>query len=82
MVNKTGVPSRTRPETHIFRLRNKGFPHLHAYGTGDEHVRIFVEVPQSLNKEQTRTLKEYAKTIGEDSTPLRKSFLERLRKII
>ena len=66
----------------IFRLRGKGFPHLHAYGTGDEHVRVFVEVPTSLSAQQARALKEFAKTLGEESSPLRKSFLERLKKFV
>ena len=66
----------------IFRLRGKGFPHLNSYGSGDEHVRVFVEIPGSLTGEQTRALKEFAKTLGDESTPMRKSFLERLKKIV
>ncbi len=66
----------------LFRLRGKGIPHLNSYGTGDEHVRVIVEVPQSLNREQSKALEQFAKTIGDESTPMRRSFLEKLKKIV
>ncbi|GAF68237.1 unnamed protein product, partial [marine sediment metagenome] len=78
---KMKVPPGTQ-SGKIFRLRNKGFPHLRLYGSGDEHVKIFVEVPGSLNAKQTKALREFAMTLGDESTPLRKSFLERLKKIV
>ncbi|MBL7071685.1 MAG: molecular chaperone DnaJ [Candidatus Omnitrophica bacterium] len=78
---KMKVPAGTQ-SGKLFRLRGKGVPHLNLYGTGDEHVRVFVEIPQSLSHEQSNTLKEFAKAIGDESTPLRKSFLERLKKIM
>ena len=75
------VPAGTQ-SGKIFRLRGKGFPHLSSYGSGDEHVRIFVEVPGSLNSEQTKALREFGKTLGDEANPMRKSFLERLKKIV
>jgi molecular chaperone DnaJ len=78
---KMKVPPGTQ-SGKIFRLRAKGFPRLNSYGTGDEHVRVFVEVPESLTSEQTKTLKEFAETLGSESTPMRKTFLERLKKFV
>ena len=78
---KMKVPAGTQ-SGKIFRLRGKGFPHLHLYGSGDEHVRVFVEIPQSLDLEQTKILREFAKTLGGESSPMRKSFLERLKKFV
>ena len=76
---KMKVPAGTQNGS-IFRLRGKGFPHLNSYSSGDEHVRVFVEIPQTLSREQTKTLKEFAKTLDDKSTPMRKSFLDRLKK--
>lgn len=78
---KMKVPAGTQ-SGKIFRMRGKGFPHLSSYGSGDEHVRVFVEVPESLTSEQVKALKEFAKTLGDESTPMRKSFLERLKKFV
>jgi molecular chaperone DnaJ len=78
---KMKIPPGTQ-SVKVFRLRGKGFSRLHLPGSGDEHVRVFVEIPQSLSKEQTRVLKEFAKTLGEESSPIRKSFLERLKKFV
>ena len=76
---KMKVPAGTQ-NGKIFRIRGKGFPHLNYYGAGDEHVRVFVEIPQSLTSEQTRALKTFANTLGDESTPLHRSFLDRLKK--
>ena len=78
---KMKVPAGTQ-SGKIFRLRGKGFPRLHSYGSGDEHVRVFVEVPESLTSEQAKTLKEFARTLGDESSPMRRSFLERLKKFV
>ncbi|MEA3305767.1 MAG: DnaJ C-terminal domain-containing protein, partial [Candidatus Omnitrophota bacterium] len=78
---KMKVPPGTQ-SGKIFRLRGRGFPHLRSYGSGDEHVRIFVEVPQSLNAKQAKILKEFAAVPGNELTPLRKSFLERLKRLV
>jgi molecular chaperone DnaJ len=36
----------------IFRLKGKGIQHLNHYGSGDELVRIRVETPEHLSKEE------------------------------
>ena len=76
---KMKVPPGTQ-SGKIFRLRGRGFPHLRLYGSGDEHVKIFVEVPQSLNAKQAKILKEFAAALDNELTPMRKSFLEWLKK--
>lgn len=78
---KMKIPAGTQ-SGKIFRLRGKGFPHLNLYGAGDEHVRVFVEIPESLTSEQRKALKDFERTLGDESTPMRKSFLERLKKLV
>jgi molecular chaperone DnaJ len=48
----------------IFRLKDKGIPHLHGRGTGDQLVVLRVKTPESLNKEQRRLFEELAKSLG------------------
>lgn len=48
---KLKVPSGTQSGT-IFRLKGKGMPALGGYGKGDEHVRVIIEIPTEITKEQ------------------------------
>jgi molecular chaperone DnaJ len=58
------IPPGTQ-NSHVFRLRGKGFPSLHMSGKGDELVKINVEVPTKLNDRQKKLLKEFAEISGE-----------------
>jgi molecular chaperone DnaJ len=42
----------------MMRLRERGVPHLHGRGTGDEYVRINVQIPEKLNHEQKNLVEE------------------------
>lgn len=49
------VKIRIRPGTTggtMVRLRERGIPHLHGRGKGDEYIRLNVLVPDKLNREQ------------------------------
>jgi len=48
----------------IFKLKDKGIPHLRGGGRGDQLVILHVVTPESLNKEQRRLFEELAKTLG------------------
>ncbi len=48
----------------VLRLKNKGIPHLHGSGRGDQLVRLLVVTPESLNKEQHQLFEELAKILG------------------
>jgi len=55
------VKVRIRPGTQsgiMMRLRERGVPHLHGRGTGDEYVRINVAIPEKLNHEQRNIIEE------------------------
>lgn len=75
------VPSGTQSGT-IFKVRGKGLPQLNRSGTGDLLVKLVVEVPTKLNSEQRRKLEELSELMGEDNTPLHKSFLEKVRDFL
>ncbi len=44
----------------VFRLKNKGIPHLRGRGSGDQLVMVSVVTPESLTKEQRRLFEELA----------------------
>lgn len=48
----------------VFRLKDKGIPHLHGSGRGDQLVRLLVVTPESLTKEQRRLFEELARSLG------------------
>ena len=63
------VPSGTQSGT-TFRLRGKGMPSLRSRGhTGDQLVRVHVEVPTKLNSEEEKILKDFARVCGDADHP-------------
>jgi molecular chaperone DnaJ len=63
----------------IFKLRGKGIVNVEGRGRGDLLARVVVEVPTRLNAEQRRKLEEFSALVGEENTPLHKSFFERAK---
>lgn len=51
----------------ILRLRNKGLPSVNGYGNGDQIINVSVYIPESLNKNEQKALKELEKS--ENFTP-------------
>ncbi|MFH0977750.1 MAG: molecular chaperone DnaJ [Candidatus Woesearchaeota archaeon] len=60
------IPPGTQSST-VFRLRGKGIPSLHGFGTGSENVRVVVQVPEKLTKRQKELLKEFDSETGKRS---------------
>jgi molecular chaperone DnaJ len=73
------IPPGTQSGT-TFRLRNHGMPHLRGGSKGDLLIRVHVEVPTKLNKEQSKKLEDYAEACGDPANPVCKSFLEKAKK--
>lgn len=77
---KMKIPSGTQTGK-VFRLRGKGVPHLHGGGRGDQHVRVVVETPTELSREQRELLEKFAEISGEETHPQSKSFLEKVKEL-
>lgn len=60
---KLKIPSGSQTDK-VLRLKDKGIPHLHGNGRGDQLVRLRVVTPESLNKEQRKLFEELAKSLG------------------
>jgi len=78
---KVKVPAGTQ-SGQVYRLRGRGIPHLGAYGSGDQLVRIVIETPRKLSKRQRELLEEFARVSGEDVHPRAKSFFDKVKSIL
>jgi molecular chaperone DnaJ len=66
---KLKIPAGTE-SGRVFRLRGKGVPDVHGARHGDQHVRVFVEVPTKLSGAQKRILQELTATLSGANYPL------------
>ena len=55
---KLKIPSGTQP-SQIFRLKNKGLPVLNTSRHGDHYVKIEVEVPSKLSRDEKKLMEEW-----------------------
>ena len=55
---KVKIDKGTQPNK-VLRLRNKGLPHLQAYGTGDLLVNINVYIPENLSADERKTFEQF-----------------------
>jgi molecular chaperone DnaJ len=77
---KLRVPAGTQPGA-VLRLKGKGIPRRAGIGRGDQHVAIGIEVPTQLTAKQRELLTQLAKELGEDVSPVEKSFMDKLREL-
>lgn len=78
---KLKIPAGTQTGK-MFRLKGKGVPSLSGGGRGDEHVRVVVETPTHLSKEQRELLERFAALSGEDTHPQSRSFWRKVQDLV
>jgi molecular chaperone DnaJ len=71
------IPAGTQ-SGRIFRLKEKGMPDLRARATGDELVRVNVEIPTRLTARQRQLIEEFARLSAEEVN--RESFGDKIKK--
>ena len=59
----------------LFRLKGKGVRALQGY-VGDHFVRVIVETPTNLSRDQRQLLQQFAESCGESTHPQSKGFFE------
>jgi molecular chaperone DnaJ len=59
------VPAGSQAD-RIFRLKDKGIPHLRRNGRGDQLVRLLLITPEKLTREQRRLFQELDKSFASD----------------
>jgi molecular chaperone DnaJ len=78
---KMKVPAGTQ-SGKVFRLRGRGIPALGGSGSrGDQHVRVVVETPTHLTKEQRELLERFAAVSGEETHPQSRSFWDKVGEL-
>ena len=65
----------------VLRLRGLGLPSLHNGRKGDLLVRVYVEVPARLSREQRELVERLAELDEHHAYPARKSFLDKLKRL-
>ena len=64
----------------LFRLKKKGIKDIHGY-VGDEFVRVIIETPTSLTKEQKELLKQFDESCSNTSHPHLHNFLDTIKNL-
>jgi len=75
---KIKLPKGTQSHT-VFRLKSQGMPDLHTGRRGDQLVKVIVEIPKKLNKEQEELLK---KMFEKEDTTTTKGFFNRMKRFV
>ncbi len=77
---KLTVPGGTQ-SGQIFKIPGRGFKSTQGYGVGNQLVRISIEVPKKIGKEQEKLLRELANLEASEVTPKRKGFLDKVKEL-
>ena len=77
---KLRVPAGTQPGT-VLRLRQKGIPRRVGVGRGDQLTEVTIEVPTKVTQRQREVLEQLAKELGEEVSPQRRTFMEKLKDL-
>ena len=75
------IPAGTQPGK-VFTLKSKGVPYLRRGGRGSQLVIINVDIPKKLSKEQEELFKKLAETLGTETNPREKGFLDWLNEAL
>lgn len=77
---KLKIPEGTQNGT-ILRMKGKGIPSLRGGKRGDQHIKIFVEIPQKLTKTLKEKLQEFDDLCEADTKhhPMKTSFVKKAK---
>ncbi len=59
---KLKVEEGTQPNI-IIKLKGKGMPHVDSRGRGDQYIRLVVEIPTKLSRQQKELLQKFGQTL-------------------
>lgn len=63
----------------ILEVRKEGFPNVHGAGKGDMRVRVLVETPTRLTREQRELLDKFQSLENPQNMPQKESFLGKIK---
>lgn len=74
------MPEGTQPDT-VFRIRGKGIPNLNGRGRGDQFIKVKIEIPRNLTREQKDILRQFDETVGDAQFGEKKGFFEKMKDL-
>lgn len=78
---KMKIAPGTQPDK-LLRLRGKGLPELHGYGTGDLLVNVSVYIPETLSKEEKKAIESMKNSDNfKPTTSAKDEFLRRMKNM-
>jgi molecular chaperone DnaJ len=78
---KLKIPAGTQ-SGKVFNLKGKGVASLQGGGRGDQHVRVFVETPTHLSREQKELLERFAALSGPETNPQARGFWTKVADLL
>ena len=78
---KMRVPAGTQSGS-IMRIKGKGSPNLRRGTRGDLHVRLVVETPVKLSKEQQELLDKFNASLNNSNTPKSENFVKEAKQFL
>jgi len=75
------IPEGTQPG-EIIRLKGKGIKDLYSRHKGDLFIKVLVNTPKNLSKDQKNYLKQFAESRGEYTERIDRSIIEKVKNII
>ena len=73
------IPTGTQSGT-IFKLRGLGIPDVRGYRKGDQLVRVQVETPSKLTKDQKEIVRQFDELSSNKTYPLHGKFVNKIKK--
>ena len=74
------VPEGTQSGKEL-RVRGKGVPHLNERGRGDLIVRVIVQTPKKLSRQQRELVEQLAESLAVDNKPHAPSLLNKMKDL-
>lgn len=74
------MPEGTQTGT-IFRLRGSGIPNVNGRGRGDQFVKVTVEIPKGLSRDQKDLLRKFEDTVGDAPYENKKGFFSKMKDL-
>ncbi len=75
------IPEGTQPG-EIIRLKGKGIKDLYSRHKGDLFIKVIVNTPKNLSKNQKNYLKQFAESRGEYTERIDRSIIDKVKNII
>jgi len=75
---KYTMPAGTQPG-EVFKLKGKGIQRLNGVGKGDLFVKIVVDIPKEITKEQADILRQFDATYVPPKNPGKKGFFDKFK---